>query len=260
MALNSQTSSQLPSNEGSNKPPPRKRQSSARKRGGQPGHKDSTLRESETLDVVVDLKPTHCHTCQFALNPESTLGQSPTRQVFDLPPDLRLQVVEHQTPMLVCQCCRTANRAAFPPEVSARMQYGPLEAGWALTLHDEHAVASSQLSDLLRELLGGGTLVNLTRRTAQALEPRRKERLEALAASPVSHADETGLRVAGRTRWVHVWSAGPTVELRLEECRGTAAMGHLENYAGTLVHDSWASYRSRRPASTPSATPTTYGN
>lgn len=246
LSQTSRNSSRPPSSDGLKKTSSL-RKPTGRKVGGQPGHKGHTVELKDQADLTVEHRAAACACCGESLAEAASVEAGERRQVFDLPPDLRLQVVEHRMPTLVCPRCQTANRAAFPPDVRARTQYGPGVAGLALPLHHEHAVASSRLSGLLRELLGGGlcagTLVNLTRRAAQALEPRRKERLEALAASPVSHADETGLRVAGRTRWVHVWSAGPTVELRLEERRGAAAMGHLENYAGVLVHDGWASCR-----------------
>jgi transposase len=47
------------------------------------------------------------------------------RQVFDLL-EPRLEVTEHQVPIYTCACCHRVTKAAFPAEVSAHVQYGPL--------------------------------------------------------------------------------------------------------------------------------------
>lgn len=246
LSQTSRNSSRPPSSDGLKKTTSQ-RKPAGRKPGGQPGHKGHTLELKEHADRTVKHLPADCACCGASLNEAAEAEAGERRQVFDLPPDLRLQVVEHRTPTLVCPRCQAANRSPFPAEVRARAQYGPRLAGLALSLHHAQAVSIAGLTGLLRELLGGslcgGTLVNLTRRLARAQEPRRAERQAALAASPLSHADETGLRVAGRTLWAHVWCDENTVELRLDERRGAAALARLENYEGTLVHDGWISYR-----------------
>jgi transposase len=61
----------------------------------------------------------------------------------------------------------------------------------------------------------------------------------------VAHFDETGLRVAGRLRWVHSTSTGKYSLLFVHDKRSRLAMdagGVLPSFAGLAVHDAWAPY------------------
>jgi hypothetical protein len=73
-----------------------------------------------------------------------------------------------------------------------------------------------------------------------------------IAAAPVAHFDETGLRVDGKLRWVHSASTGKYSLIIVHDKRGTAAMdaaGVLPAFTGVAVHDAWAPYDTYRHAS-----------
>ena len=66
-----------------------------------------------------------------------------------------------------------------------------------------------------------------------------------LRHSPVIHADETGLRVAGQLHYVHVASTARLTHYSAGARRGKAAIDEINilgQYRGTLVHDGWLSY------------------
>ena len=66
-----------------------------------------------------------------------------------------------------------------------------------------------------------------------------------LAAAEVVNFDETGLRVAGRLRWVHSASTGKYSLITVHDRRGTEGMdaaGVLPEFTGVAVHDAWAPY------------------
>ena len=69
---------------------------------------------------------------------------------------------------------------------------------------------------------------------------------EALTAAPVAHADETGMRVAGKLHWMHVLVTPLLTWLGAHPNRGKQAFdafGLLIAFAGTLIHDGWKPYR-----------------
>jgi transposase len=62
----------------------------------------------------------------------------------------------------------------------------------------------------------------------------------------VVHADETGLRTAGKLHWLHTATTQLYTYLFVHEKRGSGAIQSnksiLRNYIGWLVHDCWGSY------------------
>ncbi len=68
---------------------------------------------------------------------------------------------------------------------------------------------------------------------------------EALVQVAVAHADETGLRVAGKLHWLHVLCTATLTVYFVHAKRGRealAAFGLLACFRGILVHDHWAAY------------------
>jgi len=69
---------------------------------------------------------------------------------------------------------------------------------------------------------------------------------EALKTVPIAHADETGMRVAGKIYWLHVLATSTLTWIGSHVNRGKKAFdafGILPAFAGTLIHDGWKPYR-----------------
>ena len=87
-------------------------------------------------------------------------------------------------------------------------------------------------------------------------KPTRDALVEALRASPVVYADETGWKQGGRRVWLWVFTNLRETVYEILPGRGfeQAASVLGKNYAGTLGVDGWAPYASRkrryRPATT----------
>jgi transposase len=83
-------------------------------------------------------------------------------------------------------------------------------------------------------------------RALSGIEARIKD---AVTASPVIGADETGLRVSGQSHWVHVARTDRLTHYAYSPRRGKEAMdsiGILPAYAGTVVSDALCAYRQYR--------------
>ena len=89
------------------------------------------------------------------------------------------------------------------------------------------------------------TLCRAMQRLARRAKPTRDALVEALRASPVVYADETGWKQGGRRVWLWVFTNLREIVYEILPGRGfeQAASVLGKNYAGTLGVDGWAPYR-----------------
>jgi transposase len=90
----SSTSSQPSSSDGFKRTPNSLRTVSRRPSGGQPSHPGKTLRQVEVLARVVVCRSRPCPHCGLALD-EAEACPHECRQVFDLPSEIKPEVVEN---------------------------------------------------------------------------------------------------------------------------------------------------------------------
>jgi transposase len=248
-AKDSHNSQQPPASDGLGRRTRSLRQKSGKKPGGQPGHPGSTLRWSEDPDRIVVHAPGCCAQCGTPLA-EGTERGGERRQVVDLPA-LRLEVTEHRALQRVCPHCQATTQAPFPPPVTQPLQYGPGIRALAVYLTQYQLLpwerASELLADLFGQAPGEGSLATFLAACFARLEPLEAAIRAAIRAAPVVQMDETGARIAGKTRWLH-YAGTPTLALYTWPGKrgreGIEAVGVLPEFAGTRVHDAWAPYLS----------------
>jgi len=100
-------------------------------------------------------------------------------------------------------------------------------------------------ADLFGYSVSEATIVAARERCAENLEAFMQITGEQLAGEAVLHADETGMRVDGKTVWLHSLSNAKRTLYHIDAKRGYEAlerMGILESYTGRLVHDFWPAY------------------
>ncbi|MFH1183643.1 MAG: IS66 family transposase [Chloroflexota bacterium] len=247
-AKDSHNSSKPPSSDGLAKPKPKSlRLPSDRPTGGQPGHPGQTLRMVEKPDRTVSHPVKQCSGCKRSL-----AGQAPDRverrQVFDLP-EPKLEVTEHQAEVKTC-ACGCVNRAAFPPGVTAPVQYGIRIKSVAVYLKEYQLLPFDRLAEIMRDLFAcdtfsEGTLANLSSACSRRLEPVDALIRAQASAADVAGFDETGVRATGSLHWLHTVSTRWLTWYFAHDKRGREAMdaaGVLPNFKGRAVHDFWDSY------------------
>ena len=247
LSLNSQNSSKPPSSDGLGRPKPKsQRQKGLKSSGGQKGHRGHTLKKVAHPDhIEPHLPPSQCDACHRPL-PDAVVVE--TRQVFDIPP-LRHEVTEHQVLEARCACGKR-HRGEFPPEVTAPVQYGPRIKAAVVHLTHHHMMPLARTGDLTGDLFGlpmsDATVLAINEEARALLAPTVAAMGEALKTVPVAHADETGMRVAGKLFWLHVLATSTLTWIGSHMNRGKKAFdafGILAVFAGTLVHDGWKPYR-----------------
>src|SRR3954466_4516483 len=254
LAASSRHSLKPPSEGGLEKPAPKSlRGRSGRKPGGQPGREGRTLRQVAVPDEVVVHQPGACRGCGGMLVADDPPTGVIRRQVFDIP-TITVRVVEHRLISRRC-VCGALTCAAGPAGVTAPVQYGPHAAAIAVYLCLGQHLPVERTAGLLAELFGTpmsvGTVAAWTARAAAGLEPFTAAVRAGLLGEELVHADETGLRVAGRLHWLHVASSDRFTALLCHRKRGQEAIdaaGVLPGFTGIVVHDAFAPYARYRSA------------
>jgi transposase len=119
----------------------------------------------------------------------------------------------------------------------------------AVYLTQYHQLPLQRTAEVLRTVAGialsPATIYTMVRDAAQRLSAPVAAIGEALVQVAVAHADETGMRVAGKLHWLHVLCTATLTVYFVHAKRGRdalAAFGLLAFFRGILVHDHWAAY------------------
>lgn len=248
LASDSHNSSKPPSSDGLGKKPAPKslRQRTGRKPGRAKGDPGGRLEQVADPDSIVDHRPEVCHGCGAGLAGAVSAGYR-ARQVFDLP-EIAPEVTEHRLHQAVCGCGHTTS-AKTPEQASAATVYGPGVRAAVCYLSAYQHLPAKRLAEAMGSLFGlpmsTGTVISVLARAHEGLAGFEGKVKEHLAAAPVAHADESGVRVAGKLHWLHVMCTHLVTFYGVHAQRGRAAMDDfaiLPAFTGTLVTDALASY------------------
>ncbi len=190
--------------------------------GGQPGHKGSTLLQSENPDVVTELKSNFCKVCGHDLS-DANFEIKSRRQIVEIPP---IQPIYHEYRQYSCNCphCHNEQVTEFPPEVSAPIQYGSSIQSLVSYLSVYQYVPYARLAELFSQIfkihLSEGTIENLLLRVSSKAEAVYNRIKKELKQSSVVGSDETGAKANGSKIWIWTWQNLLNTYLVPSESRG----------------------------------------
>jgi len=245
----SRNSSKPPSSDGYKKKPSPKslRTRSGRKSGGQPGHTGHALRQSEHPDNVIRHPVDACEHCGRALQ-EKPPDDIEKRQVIDIPP-VAIEVTEHQAESKTCPYCHHQNHGVFPDDVRQPVQYGNRLKSFLVYLNQYQLLPLERITELCFDLFGHslseGTIFNAGLSCFNRLATFEETLKAQLTDKPVVHFDETGIRINGKTQWLHVASTPMLTHYGAFSKRGQEAMDAmaiLPNFSGRAIHDHLKAY------------------
>jgi transposase/uncharacterized coiled-coil protein SlyX len=212
------------------------------KKGAPKGHPGHTLHQVDQPDSIVIHRVTACSQCSAPLEGEPCEGYE-KRQVFDLPQP-RIRVTEHRAERTRCPHCHSRQQAAFPERVTAPTQYGESLTAWAVYLLSYQMLPLRRACELIADQTGHypseATLLACLKTAHEHLAPYEQTIREQALASPVAHADETGVRIEGTPQWLHTFSTTDWTFQAVHDKRGSEAfddLGLIPRYPGILVHD-----------------------
>lgn len=215
--------------------------------GGQKGHKGKTLRQVDDPDKIKICSPGTCN-CGHGFTKEE-LELTEKRQVFELPPP-KLEITEYQVFKALCPVCGQEQKGTTPQGVNAPVQYGNNAKAFAVLLNVHYRLPYKKIQGLFSDLFGypinESTISQAGKKCYENLEESERIIKSKIVGQRVTHADETGIRAAGKLQWLHTATSLLYTYLFIHEKRGTGAIQSnksiLADYFGWLVHDCWGSY------------------
>jgi transposase len=248
LEMNSDNSSKPPSSDGYKKPKPKNsRKRSGKKAGGQEGHEGYTLESVENPDHIEYHTVTHCANCQASLEGVGML-ESIKRQIFDIP-KVKMEVTEHQAEVKICTNCGHKNAGTFPKDITQPVQYGSQIKTQASYFNSYQLIPLARTGEIFADLynhgLSNASILEMNKQLATIVTPVREEIKDRLIASEVGHFDESGIRIEGKLKWLHVASTPKLTYYETHKKRGKEAMdevGILPEFRGTAIHDHWSPY------------------
>lgn len=247
----SHNSSKPPSSDGLKKKPSPKslREKTGKKQGGQTSHPGSNLKKMEPTRIE-PLMPAKCAGCPHytACQERFCNEQSPNRQVVDV--KVTPDVTEYRQAVITdCPMHHDFRCGEFPAGVTGNIQYGDTLTALTAAFYTVGAVSIDRIHEILGSVFGiplsTGTIYSMVSRCADNLTGTYNEIKTQMMVAALSHFDETGTRVEGKTWWVHVACNSLYTYLYIHKKRGKKAMeaeGVLPAFRGIAVHDCWSSY------------------
>jgi transposase len=224
---NSSNSSKPPSSDISN---PKRNQSlrekSGKLSGGQPGHKGTTLRMSDSPDEIVELNPNYCNKCGCDLKNEESHFES-KRQEFDIPP-IQLIVKEYRRNSKDCPRCGHHQETDFPQGITNNVQYGPNIKSIVSYLSVYQYLPFKRLRKCMKHFfkldISEGTIDNILRWMSKKSEPMYEKIKDTISKSKQVGSDETSVKINGEKWWIWVWQSDLSTYITVSESRGTKAI------------------------------------
>lgn len=244
---NSKNSNKPPSSDGLGKGMPKNsRVPSGKKSGGQKGHEGTTRELNPAPDRVVELLPVTRCDCGGEIIADN--DKYKTRQVCDIEP-VKVVTVEYRAYDGTCEKCGKEHRTPFPRGVTGTFSYGNNIQGITTYLNTYQLLPLNRTAELMKDLFGvkisQATIVSANNDAYENLEPTESRIKNELIKSDVVGFDESGMRVCGKTQWLHSAGTDRYTMYTIHPKRGKEAareMGVLPVFKGTAVHDHWRSY------------------
>ena len=198
-------------------------------------------------DRVVWHEVEQCAHCGIDLKPVTAAGIE-KRQVFEVP-SVRLEVTEHQAAIKCCPNCGKQVKGQFPEGVSQAVQYGTGLQAQMVYLNNYQLLPLQRTCELLGEVYGQrpsqAAVMAANQRMGAAVVESVEHIHQQLKKSAVIHCDETGTRVQGQLKWLHVVSTPHLTLYGLHSKRSQVAMRMMDilpHFQGWAVHDAFVSY------------------
>lgn len=230
----------------------RRRRSSGRSPGGQPGHEGHgrALMPAGRVDQWIPVKPGACHRCGHRLRGEDP---HPRRHQQVVIPPVRAEVLEYQLHTLRCPACDVLTEADWPAGVSRRT-FGPSVQAWVGLLAGAYRLSHRNIAALLSDAFGVelsvGTVSALQQEVSAALAEPMQEACAYVRQQPRVNVDETGWRQRRGRAWLWTAVTAGVSVFAIRKSRGREVVEELLGADSPAVvgSDRYSAYGHRPPA------------
>ncbi|MDA3917166.1 MAG: IS66 family transposase [Deltaproteobacteria bacterium] len=240
LGLNSSNSSKPPSSDPNRN---KKKKKPGKKRpGGQKGHNGTTLKKVTNPDVIKEIPVDKSN---LPKGEYKDIGYE-SRQVIDI--DISRLVTEYRAQVLEDSNGKQYT-APFPNNVGRPVQYGDSVKVHAVYMSQYQLIPYNRIEENFQDQVGipisSGSIYNFNKDVYERLEIFEEVVKSKLIESGLCHADETGININGKRRWLHCVSNNLWTYYLPHEKRGFDAMETMDvlpDFTGVLCHDHWKPY------------------
>ena len=167
--------------------------------------------------------------------------------IEDIPDPQPLKITQFTIPYYFCNHCQQ-DITPTDPELPFEGRFGPnLQAEVAL-MRFEDRLPDRKITDTLNRryglMLTPATVLDITRRVADQIEPVYEKIKQEVRDAAVVNADETGHKIKGVKHWVWTFVATVAILFMIRPSRGQGPIKEAlgEKFMGLLGCDGWTSY------------------
>lgn len=231
--------------------PPSQKRGRNRKKGliskGKPGQKDGhkgITRPSATPDYQVEVTLERCPECGTDLGTPVIFE---SKIIEEIPEPQPVIVTEYKIAHYRCPCCCkevVANNADCPREG----RFGINVIAQATLLKYEDRLPHRKIQNALRRLydlkISAATILDLTRRAAEAVQSDYDEILNKIRDASILYVDETGIHVQGEKYWIWTFTTPTEIFFVIRKSRGMKVLEEVltRKFKGIIVCDGWKPY------------------
>jgi transposase len=209
--------------------------------GGQADHLGATLIFSSEPTETVCHKPQLCEACGLEL---SDFQVSDTRQVHDVV--ISNKITNHIIHIGACMC---GHNTTYETDIPHGVSYGNSIKSILCYLYNKDLLPSKRLAETAADVfnlqVSEGTIYKWQSELSNNLNHYEDEVITKLLAQDTLHVDESGVKINGKTNWLHVICTEDYTYYDVHTKRGMEAIettNVLPKYTGNLVHDCFKSY------------------
>jgi transposase len=215
------------------------------KPGQKKGHKGTT-RPFATPDVQVEVTENCCPYCETELGDPIRVE---SRIIEEIPEPQPVIVTEFKIAHYRCPCCQKeviATNENCPKEG----MFGNNIIAQATLMKYADRLPHRKIQNALWRLYGldicPATILDLTRRSADAVQPQYEEILDKVRNAPILYVDETSIKVQGVKYWIWVFTTASETFFAVRNSRGMKVLMEVltRKFKGIIVCDGWRSYTS----------------